>query len=459
MCRPGTRSFAIRSTPRFSRSRGPSLRYQVLVLGLPFKMSRLSSSGGGFQLHSSSRAWLTVAFWFFLCPTISFSQPDARSVLCDHGSGKFDAQFSAGVVVHVGAAKGGGAATLATRACAATLNWKEQNLVVAATASQVDLDAFGVDFGDGVPVAAFQIKKTDTDCCRDYAIYSLEKPPRLLRTITGGDAFNAADRDLDGQVEIWTDDAAIVDVLDGLTLGEFDFPPTVILRFSHGQLRDVSAEFQPYFDSEIAKIRASIPPNDLENFKSSDGRLAGSSNSGLPGQLRSLRSAKVKVLEIVLAYLYSGRNEDAWRSLGEMWPAGDVDRIHGVIMNARAHGIHGQVDATSTGLPQGKKKHAHIFDAEARSGASRRLEVVPPQAILLQIPATEGIQPPAPEREQFLDLVVDAAGKVRSAEPTEKMNSPAQEIIASAFSWKFIPAYKDGRPVASRLRIAVSGFK
>jgi hypothetical protein len=391
--------------------------------------------------------------------TLSFSQADVRSVLCDGGSGKFDAEFATGVAVHVGAAKSG-AASLATRACSAALSWKEQSLAVAASASQVDLDAFGVDFGDGVPAAGFQIKKSDGGCCVDYAIYSLEKPPRLLRTITGGDVFNAADRDLDGQVEIWTEDAAAVDGLEELTSGEFDFPPTVVLRFAHGQLRDVSAEFQPYFDDEIAKIRGGLDARDVQSFKRCEGWTLGKPcfvSGGL--RISNLRSVEVKVLEIVLAYLYSGRNEDAWQALGEMWPAGDLDRIRVVIANARAHGVHSQPDATSTGPPQGKKKHARIFDAEARSGASRRLEVVPPQAILLQIPATEGIQQPTPEREQFLDLVVDAAGKVRSAEPTEKGNSPAQEMIAAAFGWKFIPAYKDGRPVASRLRIAVSGFK
>jgi hypothetical protein len=50
-----------------------------------------------------------------------------------------------------------------------------------------------------MPMAAFQIKKSDSDCCVEYRIYSLEKPPRLRRSITGAGFFNASDIDLDGK--------------------------------------------------------------------------------------------------------------------------------------------------------------------------------------------------------------------------------------------------------------------
>lgn len=421
-------------------------------------MSRWFLSSDLIVLHPSSRLALAVASSFLLWPALCTCQPDARIVLCRGGDGKFDVEFRTGVAVHVGAAKSGDVATLAMRACTAKLSWEKKELLVATGASQLDLDAFGVDFGDGVPVVAFQIKKSDADCCMDYAIYSLEKPPRLLRTITGGEFFSASDIDLDSSVEIWTDDAAAVDGFEKLTVGELDSAPTVVFRFAHGQLRDVSAEFQSYFDNEIARIRAEIHPQDLEDFKNSDGKLAALSTPASTEQLHRLRMMKIKVLEIVWAYLYSGREQEAWRSLAEMWPSPDIDRIRVAVMNARAHGIHGQMDGTSTGPPRGKKKHAHIFDAVSRQGPSSKLEVIPPQAILLQLPPVPEIQQPGPP-ELFLDLVIDAAGKVRSAEPTEKLKSAVPNPIASAFTWKFIPAFKDGRAVASRLRIAVSPRK
>jgi len=51
-----------------------------------------------------------------------------------------------------------------------------------------------------------------------YKIYSLREPPALLRSISGGEFFSAADTDLDGRVEIWTDDAASVTSFDNLLL-------------------------------------------------------------------------------------------------------------------------------------------------------------------------------------------------------------------------------------------------
>jgi hypothetical protein len=373
-------------------------------------------------------------------------------VVCDGGDGTFDAEFSTGIKVHVGAARSG---ELATRACAAKLGWENQELVVATGVSQLDVDGFGVDLGDGVPVAAFQIKKSDTECCMEYRIYSLEKPPRLLRTITGGEFFSVSDVDLVGRVEIWTNGAAAVNGFENLTLGELDSAPSVVLRFAHGQLLDVSAEFQPYFDDEIARIRAGIHPQDLEDFKGSDGRLTAIASPSTAERMHHLRMMKIKVLEIVWAYLYSGREQDAWRTLAEMWPAADIDRIRAAL--ARARGIHGQADGTSAGAARGRKKHAPIFDAVSTTGPGNKMEVIPPRAILLRRPPVSEIQQQSlPESELLLDLVIDAAGKVRSAQPGGKVKWVDPDLINAALTWKFIPAFKDGRPVASRLRLGVS---
>jgi hypothetical protein len=405
---------------------------------------------------SSRCGRLSALSIFLFWATLSMCQTQARSVLCNGGDGNFDAEFRTGIKVHVGAARSQGLATLAARACAAKLSWEKQELLVATGVSQLDVDAFGADLGDGVPVVAFQVKKSGTECCVEYEIYSLQKPPRLLRTITGGDFFSASDIDLDGSVEIWTHDAAAVIGFENLALSELDSAPTVVLRFAHGQLLDLSAEFQPYFDGEIARIRAGIHAQDLEDFKGSDGKLEAIPSISAE-RWHHLRMVKIKVLEIVWAYLYSGRDEDAWRSLAEMWPAADIDRIRTALVNTRARGIHSQADGMTAGPARGKKKHAQIFDAVSRSGPGRKLEVIPPRAILLQRPPVPEIQQQGlPESELLLDLVIDASGKVRSAEPAGKAKWVDPALINAALTWKFIPAFKDGRPVASRLRLAVS---
>ena len=412
-------------------------------------MSRLSSVP-----RSAGCLKLPVVCFVLICPILSLCQTPVRSVLCRDGNGVFDAEFPTGVHVHIGATRNPGVA-LAARACAAKLSWEKQELMVSPGASELDLDAFGVDFGDGVPAAAFQVRKSNSACCVEYRIYSLTKPPRLLRTISGGEFFNACDVDLDGRVEIWTNDAATVDGFEKLALRELDSAPSVVLRFAHGQLADVSAEFQPYFDNQITRIQNGIHPQDLEDFKHSDGALAAPSTPASTERLRRLREVKVKVLEIVWAYLYSGREQEAWHALTAMWPAADVDRIHAALAKMRAEGMHSQTDQTSPRPVRARKKHARIFDTVSRQGAARSLEVMPPQAILLEFPAAPEIQPANP-REDLLDLVIDAAGKVRSVEPAGKNGSLPPERVGAAFSWKFIPAFKDSRAVASRIRISVS---
>ena len=162
-----------------------------------------------------------------------------RDVLCNYGTGNFYAEFRSGVSVRVEAARNG---ELAARLCRAVLSWQNQKLVIADQVLQVDVDALGADIGLGTPVITFQVKKSQ-DCCVEYEIYSLQKPPSLLRTITGGDFFSAADTDLDGEVEIWTDDAAAVDGFDSLAVGQMDFAPPVVLRFTRGKLLDVTSSF------------------------------------------------------------------------------------------------------------------------------------------------------------------------------------------------------------------------
>jgi hypothetical protein len=287
-----------------------------------------------------------------------------------------------------------------------------------------------------------------------YQIYSLEKPPRLLRTITGGDYFSAADTDLDGQVEIWTHDASGVDGFEGLSLAEMDSPPAVILRFSHGELLDVSREFQPYFDREIAKLRDGLNPDDLRDFRSSDGRLL----PGAPlsaGRIHSLRKTKVQVLEIIWSYLYSGRDPEAWRVLAELWPPGDIERIRAALLNARAHGISLQTRGASPPGMAKRRKHVTVFDAVNHSPGGS-LAIIPPQSIMLFRPP----ETPSPDRklspsESFLSLVIDSAGKVRKVEPAGKF--PVDEtLIGATAGWKFIPAFSADRAVASRMRLSVS---
>ena len=403
-----------------------------------------------------------------VCLTAGVCQAQTHPVVCTAGDGKFEADSHAGVKVRVAAARNG---KFATRLCEAALGWNTQKLVIATAAAWIDVDALGVDLGVGAPVVTIQVKKVEADCCMSYLIYSLQKPPRLLRTITGGASFSAADTDLDGRVEIWADDSFALRGFEDLDLTQMDFAPTLILRFSKGQLLDVSSEFQAYFDKRIAGVRAELDPQDLRDFMDSDGRLA-PDDLDSPEEARQskhLQDVKLKVLEIIWSYVYSGREQEAWRSLADLWPAEDVERIRAAILQARARGIFAQVDGVSSVLPTLPKEHAKIFDGihpqlagvSTELGAGRRgrstmtpvyePDFVRPVPIELWLPAAMN-----KSEEYVLDLVIDSAGKVQSAGAAENKPPLDPDLIHATAEWKFIPAFKDGHAVASRVRVPVA---
>lgn len=412
-------------------------------------------------------------FWSTLfCVVSTFCSSQTHDLVCRDGYGKFEVKFSTEVTVSVGPATNG---EFSRRVCEGRLTWDKQDLLVVPEASQVDIDALGVDLGLGMPVVAFQVKKSDADTGMAYQIYSLQKPPRLLRTITGGDFFSAADTDLDGRVEIWTSDAGAVDRFENLALTELDFAPTMVLRFENHGLTDVSSEFRFHFDRQIAEVRARLYPHDLHDFRNSDDKLTPTSPLQVE-QLHRLRMTKIKVLEIVWSYLYSGREKDAWNALADMWPRADFNRIRASILNARTHGVRSELDDVSPGTSRFHlKNHVLIYRTDTapdycgipiceKSNSDTFLfnrADTRPQPILLLLPTPLHIQEALPKSEKIVDLVIDAAGKVRSAKVADKdqMNAADKDLINATAVWKFIPAFRDRRPVACYLRLATTPLR
>jgi hypothetical protein len=391
-------------------------------------------------MRSEQVAWFV--FLLALLPSPSLAQ--VHDLLCKAGNSPFEASFRTGVTVSIGAQKDSG---FSTRSCHGTLSWGKQKLVVADDVAQLDLDMFGVELGSGRPVAAFTIAKSNDECCMTYQIYSLNEPPQLLRTITGGGFFEAADTDLDGEVEIWTEDSGALSGFEGLALGEIEFVPTYVLRLDHDRLLDASSEFQPFFDDVIKSVRSKVDPELLGDFKASDGRLQARPDSPAEElvRLHKLRVVKIQALEIIWAYLYSGREKEAWQYLTEMWPAGDAERIRAEILKTRARGIHVQLYGTST--PKLIKHRKPIFNLS---------EVTPAKAILMRIYPPEGQTGPVGHNEIHVELVIDSAGKVRSVKATGETKVLEPYVQISALRWKFIPAFKNDRSVASQVHSSIS---
>jgi hypothetical protein len=391
-----------------------------------------------------------------------------QDVVCSAGFGSFASNSTTGVAVSVGALKETG---IARRACQAKLSWDNQELLLVSEAWQVDVDLMNVDLGFGSPVAALQIKESEVDPLMTYEIYSLSKPPRKLRTITGADFFRAGDTILDGQIEIWTRDAGAVNGFEGIRLSAFEFAPTIALRFEDQRLIDVSSEFPSHFDRQIATLRTQLDAHELNKFKNSDGKLSSLSSVSVD-ELTSLLNTKVRVLEIVWSYLYSGREQEAWHALADMWPPRDFDRIRASILDARARGIRREVDGVSAlSAPARRKKRAMIYDnvtettqkvvVNDQGGPDDKMKIyqldTQPRPIFLRRPAPPAEVPAASlNKAVVVDLVIDSAGKIWSI---KTVGEPNKDIIAASPEWKFVPGLKDGHPVASRLRIEVAPFQ
>jgi hypothetical protein len=427
------------------------------------------------------RAWFWAVLLLLWAQFVSAGAQESPLV-CANGEGDFSARYATGVTVTVGAAKEHG---LAERSCEATLVSGQNRVVVGEGAAQVDVDVMGVNLGLGGPVVAIQFRKSELENRTTYAIYSLKKTPQLIRTLTGSAFFSAADYKLNGQIDIRTVDAGAVDGFEGIPLGSFDFVPPIFLRFVNHKLVDVSAEYEKDYDQRIAELKVGLDRTALAEFRQSDGMLA--SGFRMPTDtFHALMMVKIRVLEIVWAYLYSGRDDEAWRALGEMWPAPDVDRIRVAMLDARKRGVRAQVNEVSFIGPQHKIKELRIFmQADAPEGnrgipnlpgsgnsnslteamnsggtdrsATDRINHVDsnPAAIYMHEVCAPGECAMTSGEEVPLDLVVDDAGKVRSAQLREaKLKGPAADaLLKSVLRWKFIPAMRMGQPVACGIHL------
>jgi hypothetical protein len=443
----------------------------------PLEMRAIT--GGERSATSNRFPSLSLLFALYLCtPLLSRSQ--THGILCTGGAGRFTSKFATGVTITVDATKNGESGGFSTRACEAVLASKKIQIVAAKDAWIVDIDVLGADLGLGMPVVAFQVMKREIDPGMTYEVYSLDDPPKLLRTITGGDSYRAADANLDGSIEIWTRDAETLNHFEGIPPSDFDFLPTLVLRFEKQRLVDASAEFQPYYDGQIEQIRKQFDSRLLPGFKNSDGKLDVIPPEQL-NNLHDLLTTKIQVLEIVWAYLYSGREEKAWSTLREMWPAGDFDRIRAVIERARTNGIRREVQETAPALASRRKKPTRVYDLKLQpkmitplaksmpsSSMSESTEVTSssfpgismPQTMTLDIPTLHA-EHPFPRDGVLMDLTIDAAGKVYAARIASAQDQgPIGDALMSASShWKFVPAMENGKAIASHIWLTVSPFQ
>ena len=205
---------------------------------------------------------------------------------------------------------------------------------------------------DDKPDAVIESHPARDQCCWNYYIVSLGDAPGLLRQITTSVPLTFEDKLGDGKIEIWGRDNAF-DGIENFAHADSPFP-LVFFRMKGTNIYNVSNLFWDEYEREIAQARGGLPRSvvdDLVKTESDDpnkpgGGGGGGGGSGDPRDPKTIRfqQAKASVLEIALDYLYGGKGQDAWKTISEMWPPLDRQRIRQVILATRMKGLLSEIN-------------------------------------------------------------------------------------------------------------------
>lgn len=188
--------------------------------------------------------------------------------------------------------------------------------------------------GDGDPDAVIEGYTGGAHCCWDYWMVSLGSHPGLLAHLYNERAASFTKTN-DGKVLIETLDGRF-DYFDGLSHKASVFP-RVYLRLSGKHLEEVNSEFRSEYLKDVEYAQKSLIDSELVEFR----------QSFSPGGDRfpeGYEDTRQKVLTVVLAYLYSGKPEEAWQYLDAMWPPADKERIRKLILKTRGNGLANRRD-------------------------------------------------------------------------------------------------------------------
>ena len=190
-----------------------------------------------------------------------------------------------------------------------------------------------IDSASGEPIAGrttpiLVIGSSDSAGYR-YVLASLGTSSRILEEIRNGKGIEFRRLDRTGSLYLITCDGDLSAFLFKAFDGMSDYAgalPEVVLRLRDSILLNASNCFPARYDKEILSAQKEL----------ADRRTAGLQNA--PSANKD-SNATIAILQIVLNYLYSGREPEAWRTLHQMWTLGDEKRIQAAILNAYHTGI------------------------------------------------------------------------------------------------------------------------
>jgi hypothetical protein len=180
--------------------------------------------------------------------------------------------------------------------------------------------------GGGKQDVVFDAFSGGETCCYLYWVVTLERNPKVIRTFRNQVPLIFRKRP-DGSTEIRTGEGSF----DLFFLPHSESViPELVLRLQGDQLVDISSDYREEYDQKIAKARAELSAADLQKFRASR-----YNQKMFADQLHTVKC----VLTIVLNYLYSGREPQAWQALNELWPPSDGERVRSLIQERQARGL------------------------------------------------------------------------------------------------------------------------
>ena len=286
----------------------------------------------------------------FLAASCSWAFAAGRN--CSAGRGEVGEEMPGGYVVHLSPA----ADDAHAGQCRAAIVSGDQKTVFETYGYELELNPVsGKDVnGDDKPDVVIEAHPPKDQCCWNYYVISLGDTPGLLRQITTSVPLTFEDKLGDGKIEIWGRDNAF-DGVENFAHADSPFP-LVFFRMKGTNIYNVSNLFWDDYQREIAQARDGLPRSVVDDLVKTEsdnpnggglggggGNPAGSGDPRDPKTIRFQR-AKASVLEIALDYLYGGKGQDAWKTISEMWPPLDRQRIRQVILATRMKGLLSEIN-------------------------------------------------------------------------------------------------------------------
>jgi hypothetical protein len=213
--------------------------------------------------------------------------------------------------------------------CRAVIRDARRHVIFSAHDPGMALVVAGQDVnGDGAPEVVLEGDSGGNHGTKTYYVISLGgKPGLIIRFDTDAVPAKFVQNESSHRTEIRTWDGNFF-MLDGMSAA-FSPYPAVYLQIDGARLHDISPQHRADYDKAIRKLKSSLPAADFARFRAIDESW----------QKAREEEPASQVLQIAVAYLYSGRSSLARKTIMEMWPPFDQERIWRLILKTRQKGI------------------------------------------------------------------------------------------------------------------------